>query len=97
MPKPGERVRARLLVKGLVQGVYFRANMKRVAEEAGVKGYVRNLPDGESVEAVLEGEYTAVEKVICWSLRGPPLARVRELHLEFTEYRGEFDSFEIQY
>ena len=97
MPKPGEMVRAKLLVRGLVQGVYFRANMKRVAEEADVKGYVRNLPDGESVEAVLEGEYTAVERVICWSLRGPPLARVRELYVEFTEYRGEFNSFEIRY
>ena len=89
--------RAHLLVRGKVQGVFFRANMRSLALELGVKGWVRNLPDGRSVEAVLEGERSAVERVICWALRGPPLARVRELHVEFEEYKGEFDTFEIRY
>ncbi len=90
-------VRAHLLVRGRVQGVFFRANMKRVAEENGVTGWVRNLPDGESVEAVLEGPRDAVERVICWSLRGPPAARVVEVHVRFEEYRGEFTGFSIRY
>jgi acylphosphatase len=92
-----ELVRAHLIVRGRVQGVFFRANMREKAIEAGVKGWVRNLPDGVSVEAVLEGPREAVERVICWALRGPPLARVRELHVEFQEYRGEFYTFEIRY
>lgn len=92
-----ELVRAHLRVHGIVQGVFFRANMKRVAEKHGVSGWVRNLPDGYTVEAVLEGERSAVEKVICWSLRGPPAARVESLEVVFEEYRGEFKGFEIRY
>jgi len=92
-----EKVRAHVIVKGLVQGVFFRANMKRVAETHNVAGWVRNLPDGETVEAVLEGEREAVEKVICWCLRGPPLAEVKEVHVKFEEYKGEFKSFTIRY
>lgn len=92
-----ELVRAHLLVHGRVQGVFFRANMRRVALENGVKGWVRNLPDGRTVEAVLEGPTSAVERVICWSLRGPPLARVERLEVEFEPYRGEYETFEIRY
>ncbi len=93
----GEKIRAHLRVQGIVQGVFFRANMKRVAEKHGVTGWVRNLPDGYTVEAVLEGEREAVEKVICWSLRGPPAAKVERLEVTIGEYRGEFSSFEIRY
>ncbi|MET1101146.1 MAG: acylphosphatase [Pyrodictiaceae archaeon] len=92
-----KKVRAHIYVRGIVQGVFFRANMKRVAEKYGVKGWVRNLPDGYTVEAVLEGDRDAVEKVICWSLRGPPAARVESLEVNFEEYRGEFDEFTIKY
>ena len=92
-----EKVRAHLLVKGRVQGVFFRANMRRTALENGVAGWVRNLPDGHTVEAVLEGPRSAVERVICWSLRGPPLARVEGLEVRFEPYRGEFNWFKIIY
>ncbi|MEB3852034.1 MAG: acylphosphatase [Desulfurococcales archaeon] len=95
--RAGEMVRAHLIVRGLVQGVFFRANMRRVALENGVTGWVRNLPDGRTVEAVLEGPREAVERVVCWSLRGPPLARVAEARVEFQEYRGEYSTFEIRY
>ncbi len=95
MPKPGQMVRARLLVRGIVQGVYFRASMRDEARKQGVTGWVRNLPDGESVEAVLEGPYEAVEAVICWALRGPPAADVREARVEFSEYKGEFRDFRV--
>ena len=96
-PLHGTLVRAHLIVRGRVQGVFFRANLRRVAEENGVTGWVRNLPDGRSVEAVLEGPREAVERVVCWSLHGPPAARVEEVHVEFAEYRGEYDSFKIIY
>lgn len=92
-----ERVRAHLIVKGRVQGVFFRANMARRAREEGVTGWVRNLPDGESVEAVLEGPRDAVERVVCWALHGPPAARVRSVSVEFEDYRGEFTEFTIRY
>ncbi len=89
-------VRAHLVVRGLVQGVYFRANMKRVAEESGVTGWVRNLPDGRSVEAVLEGRRRDVERVICWALHGPELAEVEEVQVRFSVYKGEFKGFAIR-
>ncbi|MEB3779304.1 MAG: acylphosphatase [Desulfurococcales archaeon] len=92
-----DRIRAHILVRGRVQGVFFRANMKRVADMHNVTGWVRNVPDGVTVEAVLEGTRDNVEKVICWSLRGPPGAEVRELKVEFSEYSGEFHSFRIIY
>ncbi len=91
------RVRAHLIVRGIVQGVFFRANMRRIAREAGVTGWVRNLPDGRSVEAVTEGEWDAVKRVLCWALEGPPAARVDEYHVEFTEPTGEYTDFTIRY
>ena len=91
------KVRIHLLVHGRVQGVFFRANMKRVAEENNVTGWVRNLPDGRTVEAVLEGEREAVERVVCWALHGPPAARVEALEVKFEEYRGEFSEMSIRY
>ncbi len=92
-----EKVRAHIYVWGIVQGVFFRANMRRVARKNGVTGWVRNLPDGRTVEAVLEGPRDRVERVICWALRGPPLARVEGLKVDFEEYKGEFSDFTIRY
>jgi acylphosphatase len=65
----------RLVILGRVQGVGFRASMMDAAQDAGVDGWVRNCPDG-TVEAWVQGEPAAVERVITWAERGPPLARV---------------------
>jgi acylphosphatase len=67
--------RRHLVVAGRVQGVWFRDSMRREAERHAVAGWVRNLPDGR-VEAVLEGEDEAVERMTQWCHRGPPGARV---------------------
>lgn len=58
-----ERTRARVLVSGTVQGVYFRATTRETAREHGVDGWVRNLEDGR-VEAVFEGPEEAVEALV---------------------------------
>ena len=63
-------VRAHVLVQGLVQGVYFRANTAEKARSNGVAGWVRNNLDG-AVEAVFEGKKDAVNKVIEWCRTGP--------------------------
>ena len=65
----------RVRIRGLVHGVSFRANMAQRAADLGVRGWVRNLPDG-SVEAFLEGDERSVNKVVEWARLGPPRARV---------------------
>ncbi len=92
----GQKVRAHVFISGIVQGVFFRANTKRIADELGVKGWVRNLPDGR-VEAVFEGNKEAVDKIIEWCKIGPPLARVDKVEVHWEEYKGEFDGFSIKY
>ncbi|MFJ5234654.1 acylphosphatase [Kitasatospora sp. NPDC088391] len=68
-------VRRRVLVSGTVQGVFFRDSCRRAAADAGVAGWVRNLPDGR-VEAVFEGEPAAVEHMLAWVRQGPSRAVV---------------------
>jgi len=88
--------RAHIYVRGRVQGVFFRATMRDVAEELGVSGWVRNLPDGR-VEAVAEGPCEAVKKLIEWAHRGPPLARVERVDVVWEPYRGEYRGFRIRW
>jgi acylphosphatase len=88
------RVRAKLLVKGVVQGVNFRYYTRREALRLNVTGWVRNLPDG-SVAAVLEGEEEDTQALIRWCRQGPPSAEVQSLIVQPEEYRGEFESFSI--
>lgn len=87
--------RAHVRVYGKVQGVWFRANTKKKAEELGVNGWVRNMPDG-SVEAVFEGDEQAVEKLIEWCHSGPEMARVEKVEVEYEEPKGE-KGFTIKY
>jgi len=71
-------VTRQIRVRGRVQGVGFRYALRREAARAGVRGWVRNRRDG-SVEALLQGEALAVERVVQWARQGPPPARVDDL------------------
>lgn len=71
----------RFLVSGKVQGVFFRASTARVADELGVRGHARNLPDGR-VEVLAVGSATALESLASWLRRGPPRATVTEVVAE---------------
>jgi acylphosphatase len=84
-----------LIVTGRVQGVFFRLETRRAAERLGVKGWVRNLPDG-AVEALLEGDRQAVEALIDWCRQGPPRARVDAVQVEPRAFEGRFKTFEIR-
>lgn len=68
-------IRIRVVVHGLVQGVWFRESCRRVAEEQGVSGWVRNRQDG-TVEGVFEGEARPVSVVVSWCRIGPVRAEV---------------------
>jgi acylphosphatase len=67
--------RVRVRVSGRVQGVFFRATCARLARDAGVGGYVRNLPDGR-VEAAFEGPDDVVDRLAAWCRSGPEMALV---------------------
>jgi acylphosphatase len=88
--------RAKLLIKGIVQGVSFRYYTQREVRKYGVAGWVRNLPDG-SVAALFEGEEEDVEAMIQWCRQGPPGARVTEVIVQPEEYQGEFQSFSVTF
>jgi acylphosphatase len=70
--------RCRVVVHGLVQGVFFRDSVRRLAQRERVSGWVRNRPDG-AVEAVFEGEAEAVERLVGFCSRGPRGARVERI------------------
>lgn len=91
-----DKVRAHLFVSGWVQGVFFRANTRDKALRYGVKGWVRNLPDGR-VEVICEGEREDIQRLIEWCKKGPPGARVEDVEVHWEEYRGEFETFSIKY
>jgi acylphosphatase len=81
-------VRVRVVVSGSVQGVFYRATCAARAEQAGVSGFVRNLPDGR-VEAAFEGEPSAVRALVAWCSRGPPGARVDHVESVDEPPRGD--------
>jgi len=86
-------VRYRVLVSGLVQGVFFRDTCRRLAQQHGVAGWVRNLPDGR-VEAVFEGRAEDVDRLLDWVHHGPRHAVVD--HVDAQPERPEgLDTFQI--
>ena len=70
--------RAHVFISGRVQGVWFRESTRRRAEELGLAGWVRNLPDGR-VEALFEGEASAVRRAVDYIREGPVHARVDQV------------------
>ena len=82
-------------VTGHVQGVFFRAWAREEAERLGVTGWVRNCPDGR-VEAHVEGDEAAVEKMIERFRGGPPGARVEDVRIWDVD-TFDFDGFEVRH
>jgi len=80
-----------LHISGRVQGVWYREAMRLEAERLGVTGWVRNCRDG-SVEAVVQGEESALAAIVAWARQGPPAARVDDVVV--SPAVGTFTSFE---
>jgi acylphosphatase len=89
----GPRIRRRVVVHGLVQGVFFRDTVRRLARSAGVSGWVRNNRDG-TVEAALEGDASGVERVVAFCRTGPRGARVDRIEIFEEEPQG-LESFDV--
>jgi acylphosphatase len=73
-----DAIRRRVIVRGRVQGVFFRDTVRRAAEARRVAGWAANRNDG-AVEAVFEGDPAAVEAMIEVCRRGPSRARVESV------------------
>ena len=87
----------RMLISGRVQGVCFRAYARDEARRLGLKGWVRNLPDGR-VEVLAQGEPDTLEALESFCRKGPPYARVTAVKvIEERTAKGELSSFEIPY
>ena len=86
--------RIHLVVRGRVQGVYFRATAQREARQLGLSGWVKYRPDG-SVEIVAEGEEDDVKDFLAWSHAGPSIARVDVVDVRWRSYTGEYTDFRI--
>jgi len=88
--------RVHVLVYGRVQGVFFRDFTRRQAHRFGVKGWVRNLMDG-SVEIMAEGDEENLKLFLDEVRKGPPLAVVEKLDVEWMDFKGEFLDFRITF
>jgi acylphosphatase len=91
-----EKVRAKVIIEGRVQGVFFRYYTQEMASKLGLEGWVKNRKDGR-VEAIFEGDNEKVDQMIQWCHRGPPEARVMKVHFHWEDYTGEFEDFVIDY
>ena len=88
--------RIRIIVRGIVQGVFYRYSTQKKANEYDLAGWVRNMPDGK-VEIVCEGTEANIKKLIEWCRKGPDGAHVEGIETRWEEYTGEFRAFEITY
>lgn len=91
-----DKIRSHVVISGRVQGVFFRMETKQVADSFNVSGWVKNNRDG-TVEAVFEGEKEAVDSVVKWCRKGPPLSNVDRVDVIEEDYKGEFRGFDISY
>lgn len=87
-------IRRRVVVRGLVQGVYFRDTLRRLATTSRVSGWARNNWDG-TLEAVFEGEPEAVERLVAFCREGPRGARVSNVDVASEEPEA-LDGFSIR-
>lgn len=82
------------VVRGRVQGVFFRASTQREARRLGLTGWVKNRGDG-SVEILAEGEEDELRELISWANTGPTSARVERVDVRWRGFVGDFSEFKI--
>jgi acylphosphatase len=86
--------RVELIIRGRVQGVFFRAAAQREARRLGITGWVKNRTDG-SLEVTAEGEEESIRELAGWAQHGPSAARVDHVDVRWRGYSGEFPEFVI--
>ena len=88
--------RIKIKVFGLVQGVFFRYNTRKVAQKLGLTGYVKNMPDG-GVLIEAEGPENKLYELLEFSKKGPKYAQVEKVEYELQDSKNEFIGFEYAF
>ncbi len=96
MNEQQDRIRAEVVIGGRVQGVWFRGTTCDRAQALGLTGWVRNRWDGK-VEAVFEGTRSQVQQMVAWCYKGPRLAQVDSVDVEWKDATDEFLGFSVRY
>lgn len=91
-----EKAKAEILVNGLVQGVGFRYFVVKHAAQLKLNGYVQNLFTGE-VLTVVEGDKINIEELFKLIKLGPSHAHIKNARIDWSEFKNEFDSFEVKF
>lgn len=85
---------AKIIVKGTVQGVFFRQFVKEHADNMKLTGFVRNLTGGD-VEIVVEGGQDKIDRLASIVKRGPEHSQIRHVQIEEMKWSGEFSEFKM--
>lgn len=91
-----ELAHLRAHVHGKVQGVYYRAFASRIAKSLSLKGYVKNVTNG-NVELEAEGMKSVIEELLRHLKEGPPGAAVEKIDATWSEYTGKYSAFDVRY
>ncbi|MBW6432107.1 acylphosphatase [Patescibacteria group bacterium] len=85
----------RLIISGDVQGVFYRHNAKKAADQLKITGWIKNKQDG-TVVALIQGEEETTKKFIIWSNEGSPMSTVEDVEVESIEPDQNLTGFEIK-
>ncbi len=90
-----DRVCAHILVSGRVQGVAFRYYARNLAYQLGMRGWIKNLANGQ-VELVVEGSKNSVKEMIEWCKQGPRMAQVEDVEVDWLPCSGQYVDFQVK-
>jgi len=85
---------AKIVVKGTVQGIFFRQFVKGHADKLRLTGFVRNLESGD-VEIIAEGDGDQIERLVRFVEKGPEHSQIRHVGVEERKWSGEFKEFKV--
>jgi acylphosphatase len=85
-----------ILVKGKVQGVFFRKYVRQKANDLDITGWVKNTEQG-NVEIFAQANKDAIEKLIAWCWQGPPKANVEDIEIKDAAMDKSINNFSIEY
>lgn len=85
---------SKIIISGTVQGIFFRNFTRENANKLNLKGYIRNLEDG-NIEIFVEGEKDNINSLIDLLKKDPPYSQIRDVKVETRRWSGDFKEFKI--